>query len=452
MVAETSIRHKPASRAAEEAVIGAILLEPRWYDEVCDELTADDFYYADCREIYVSIAHLKLNNAPVDAITVAEHLQYRGIEDHVRPVEIASSTFTCANTKAYAQTVRHRALERRMFDAGSRVCELAFSAAPINEKLSRAQEAILQVGETQAEELISSSDALRRWLDVVESRYEKPGNLMGVSTGFSCIDARTNGLQASDLIVVGARPSQGKTTYALNIAEHVAMVERKPVLMFSLEMGVNQLYDKLSASASRVPLNQIRRGELSDSDWDKVSTAVSRYKDTPLYIDERSALHVDQVQMTARRLHRRLGGLALIIIDYLQLMRGSGYNREAEISSISRGLKALAKSLNIPILVLSQLSRRCEQRDDKRPIMSDLRDSGGIEQDADIIQFLYRDEYYNPESERAGIAEIITAKFRNGETGTDFLQSRLECSKFIDFTGDVPVRTPLPRKVRGFNV
>ncbi|MBQ0795764.1 replicative DNA helicase, partial [Zhongshania sp.] len=381
--------------------------------------------------IYRAILKVRRLGDGVDLLTVAEAIpDLHEVGGAGYLAEIAANTPSTTNLLGYARAVKVKSQERAIIAAASAISESGYDTElSIDEKISAAQKLVMAIGETQAETaLLETNSALKKWTDEIDKRYMGEG-AQGLMTGFKDIDKRTNGLQPADLIILAARPSMGKTTMAMNIAEHVAIDNRKPVLVFSMEMGGMSLWDRMGASLTGIPFDLIRRGKLRDDDWPKLSEGVSRAKNAPLYIDERAALGINQIQATARRLHRKLP-LSLIVVDYLQLATAKSESREREVSRISGGLKALAKELNVPVIALSQLNRDLEKRNNKRPMNADLRDSGSLEQDADLIFFIYRDEVYNDRSTQKGIAELICTKFRNGEIGTDYLATRLEYSRF----------------------
>lgn len=427
------LKTPPCSIEAEQSVIGAILIDSRLVDDVSEVIQAGDFFRPENRTIFETIQAMHSEGTGIDLVTLAERLASTGKLDAVGGAgylaEVAGLTPTTANTIAYANAVRTKALDRGMITAANEIAELGFDGdVPTSEKLATAQQLVMALGETEAEKQLYGNDALRDWVDGIDERFNGEGGGFGVATGLKDVDARLNGLQPSDLILLAARPSMGKSTLAFQIAGHAAAND-VATMVFSLEMSRRQVYDKIGACLGQIPLGRLRKGELVDEEWAKLSATVQRLKDKPLYVDDRAALHVNQVRATARRMHRRQP-LGLIVVDYLQLLRGDGENRTNEIGSISRSLKALAKELDCPVVALSQLNRGLEDRTNKRPRNSDLRESGSLEQDADVILFVYRDEVYNPDTTYKGVAELICGKFRNGEIGTDYLASRLEYSRF----------------------
>ena len=438
------LRRPPQSKDAEESLIGGLLINARYMDDIADIVQPSDFFGRPTKTVFTAITKLHEAGDAIDVITVAEAIEnIDSIGGIAYLADMAQNTPSTANLTGYAKLVRDRALERQLCQAGMQITDLGFDTSiGLEEKLGEAQKAVMSIGEsTEEATMIDTNSALQQWVSIVDDRFN--GNApTGLMTGFRDIDKRTNGLQKSDFILLAARPSMGKTTLALNIAEHVAVDNQKPVLIFSMEMGAMQLWDKIGSSLSGIPLDTIRRGTLGGEDWPMLSGAVSKAKDSPLYIDDRGELNINQIKATARRLHRK-NPLSLIIVDYLQLAKARADSREREIGSISAGLKGLAKELDIPVIALSQLNRDLEKRPDKRPKNSDLRDSGSLEQDADLIFFIYRDEVYNEESPEKGIAEIICSKFRNGQIGTDRLHSRLDVSKFADLSfGYEPPEVP----------
>lgn len=437
---ELGLKLPPHSLEAEQSVLGGLMIDARMIDDVADLIAPEDFYRPSHQRIFQTLTALQAEGTGIDVVTLAERLASRGELDEVGGsvylAEIAASTPSTANIVAYANAVRVKAQERALVAAGNLVADLGFDTTgmTIDEKIAGAQQAVMAIGECKEEmRLLESNHALTAWVEQVDRRFNGEATL-GLMTGFADIDRRTNGLQPQDLVLIAARPSMGKTAFAMNIAKHVAIDNRGPVLVFSMEMSGMGLWERMGSSLANIPLDRLRRGQLMPEDWKRLNAGVGRAKNAPLYIDERAALGIHQIQATARRLHRKTP-LSLIVVDYLQLATARADNREREVSKVSAGLKALAKELNIPVIALSQLNRDLEKRNDKRPINADLRDSGSLEQDADQIFFLYRDEYYNAKTNSPGVAEIICSKFRNGRTGTDYLASRLEYSRFENLEG-----------------
>jgi replicative DNA helicase len=426
------LRVPPHSIEAEQSVLGGLLLDNLAWDRAADLLTDSDFYRFEHRQIYAAIGALIGAAKPADVITVFEQLQTHGRAEDCGGLAylnaLAQSVPSAANLRRYAEIVRERAILRKLIAASDEIATNAFNpqGRAVAQILDEAEGKILKVGEEGARQRqgFQSIDKLMGALiDRVNELYENGAeDVTGVRTGFYELDRMTAGLQKGDLIVLAARPSMGKTAFALNIAEHVAVHETLPVLVFSMEMGASQLALRLVGSLGRIDQQHLRTGRLANEEWTRLAEAVDRLKQAQVFIDETPALNAAELRARARRMARQFGGtLGLIVVDYLQLMSGSSgsdENRATELGEISRGLKALAKELQCPVIALSQLNRSVESRNDKRPMMSDLRESGAIEQDADIIMFIYRDDYYNSDSKVPGVSEIIVAKQRNGPVGT----------------------------------
>jgi len=423
-----AIRTPPNSREAEQAVIGGLLLSTEALDAIAGMVSADDFYSRDHRVLFEAISELAEQGTPADAVTLSDwlagHKHAQGI-DPSYVIHLANVTPSAANIAAYAEIVRDKATLRRLADASTRITQSALApfADDAAEIVQQAEQAIFKIAEGNAtgrKEIHNSNDITKAAFQLIVQRYENRGQLTGVATGFTDLDKVTAGLQPADLIIVAARPSMGKTALALNVAESAAVTTKKAVLVFSMEMSASQLGLRLVSSMGRIDAQHLRTGDLAEEDWPRVTDAVTKLTNTKIFIDDTPSLSPGELRSRARRVHREHGGLALIVIDYLQLMQvpGSSENRATEISEISRSLKALAKELDVPVVALSQLNRSLEQRADKRPVMSDLRESGAIEQDADVIMFIYRDEYYNRDSPDKGFAEVIVGKQRNGPTDT----------------------------------
>jgi replicative DNA helicase len=422
----------PHSIEAEQSVIGGLLLENEALDKIADILKPTDFYQHDHKLIYGHIVKLLENNKPADIVTVAESLEasaeLTGVGGIAYLGSLAQNTPTAANIRRYAEVVREYAVMRQLVEAGSSIADSAYNRNGRNaeELLDQAESKIFQIAESnkrstegfQGMNVLLPQVAER--IDELFSR-DNQSDVTGIPTGFADLDSMTSGLHGGDLIIVAGRPSMGKTAFSINIAENIALDTGLPVAVFSMEMGATQLATRMIGSVGRLDQHRMRTGKLEDEDWEKLTTALGKLNEAPIYIDEGSALTAFDVRARARRLHRQTGKLGLIVIDYLQLMSGSSNkqseNRATEISEISRSLKGLAKELDVPVIALSQLNRSVETRPDKRPMMSDLRESGAIEQDADLILFIYRDEVYNPDSTDKGTAEIIIGKQRNGPIG-----------------------------------
>jgi replicative DNA helicase len=442
-----ALRVPPHSIDAEQAVLGGLMLAPGALDNVADRLAEDDFYRKDHRLIWRAINELANKGMPCDAVTLGDWFESNGLAEMVGGagylIELANSTPSAANIAAYAEIVREKSVLRQLIDAGTSITEDGYrpEGKSVHEVLESAEQRVFHIAESGArgkKDSVSMREAVKDAFKLLTERYQNRGQLTGVSTGFTDLDELTSGLQPSDLIIVAARPSMGKTAFALNIAETAALGSKKAVVVFSMEMSSSQLAFRLISSVGRIHQQHLRNGTLEEEDWPRVSNAIALLSDAKIFIDDTPSLSPVELRSRARRLHREHGGLGLIVIDYLQLMQvpGNTENRATEISEISRSLKGLAKELNVPVIALSQLNRSLEQRADKRPMMSDLRESGAIEQDADVIMFIYRDEYYNKESADKGIAEIIIGKQRNGPTDTCKLTFLGHYTKFVNYAPD----------------
>ena len=426
------LRVPPHSMESESSVLGGLLLDNNAWDRVGDLLSESDFYRHEHKLIFEAISKLINASKPADVITVYEHLQGMGKAEEIGGLmylnQLAQYVPSASNIRRYAEIVRERAILRKLVTASDEIATNAFNpqGKTVERVLDEAEQKIMAIGEEGArnKQGFQSLDSLVvDLLDRVQEMADNPMDVTGVPTGFVDLDRMTSGLQAGDMVVLAARPSMGKTSFAVNIAEHVALNEGLPVAIFSMEMGAAQLAVRIVGSIGRVNQGNLRTGKLSDDEWPRLTEAIERLRTVSLHIDETPGLSPTELRANARRLARQCGKLGLIVVDYLQLMSGSGSaassdNRATELGEISRGLKMLAKELQCPVIALSQLNRSVEQRTDKRPMMSDLRESGAIEQDADIIMFIYRDDYYNKESKEPNIAEVIIGKQRNGPTGT----------------------------------
>ena len=424
------LRVPPHSVEAEQSVLGGLLLDNLAWDRAGDLLTEHDFYRYEHRLIFAAVGALVAGSKPADVITVFEQLQSLGKAQDCGGLAylnaLAQSVPSAANMRRYAEIVRERSILRKLIAASDDIATSAFNpqGRQVSTVLDEAESKIFQIGEEgsrQKQGFQGIDKLVVALIDRVQELHDNGAEeVTGVRTGFYDLDRMTAGLQKGDLIVLAARPSMGKTAFALNIAEHVAVQEGLPVLVFSMEMGASQLALRLVGSLGRINQQNLRTGRLDSGEWERLTDAVERLGRVQLHIDETAALTGSELRARARRMARQFGTLGLIVIDYLQLMSGSSgsdENRATELGEISRGLKALAKELQCPVLALSQLNRSVESRQDKRPMMSDLRESGAIEQDADIIMFIYRDDYYDKESKKLGVAEIIIAKQRNGPVG-----------------------------------
>ena len=426
------LRIPPHSMEAESSVLGGLLLDNKSWEQVADLLSEGVFYRYEHRQVYLAIQALINASRPADVITVYEHLQSIGKAEEVGGLgylnSLAQYVPSASNIRRYAEIVRERAILRKLVTASDEIATNAFNTQgkPVPQILDEAEQKIFQIGEegSRLKQGFQSMDQLAViLLDRVNQMADSPNDITGVPSGFVDFDKMTSGMQAGDLIVLAARPSMGKTALAINIAEHVALNEGLPVAVFSMEMGASQLAIRIVGSIGRIDQQRLRTGKLNQEEWPRLAEALEKLRNVSLHIDETPSLTPMELRANARRLARTCGKLGLIVVDYLQLMSGNtssnnGDNRATEIGEISRGLKMLAKELQCPVIALSQLNRSVETRTDKRPMMSDLRESGAIEQDADVIMFIYRDDYYNKDSKEPGVAEIIIGKHRNGPTGT----------------------------------
>ena len=436
------LRVPPHSIESESSVLGGLLLDNHAWDRVADLLIASDFYRYEHQLTFEAIGKLINASKPADVITVFEALQSIGKAEEVGGLvylnALAQFVPSASNIRRYAEIVRERSILRKLISASDEIATKAFNpqGMAIEKVLDEAEQKIFKIGEegSRMKEGFQPMESLVvQLLDRVQEMADNPNDITGVPTGFYDLDRMTSGFQAGDLVVLAARPSMGKTALAVNIAEHVALKEGLPVAVFSMEMGGAQLVMRMLGSVGRLDQHVLKTGQLQDEHWGRLNEAVVKLSDAPMFIDETPGLTALEVRARARRLARQQGGkLGLIVLDYLQLMSGSGRsdNRASELGEISRSLKALAKELQVPIIALSQLSRSVEQRTDKRPMMSDLRESGAIEQDADLIMFMYRDEYYNAETQFKGLAECIIGKHRNGPTGKVYLTFQGQYTKF----------------------
>ena len=424
------LRIPPHSVEAESSVLGGLLLDNQAWDRVGDLLVDRDFYRYEHRMVFGAISTLVNASKPADVITVFEQLQSLGKADEVGGLaylnSLAQYVPSASNIRRYAEIVRERSILRKLVSASDEIATNAFNpqGKPVAKILDEAEQKIFNIGEegSRMKQGFQGMDTLVvELLDRVQEMADNPMDITGVPTGFYDLDRMTSGFQAGDMVVLAARPSMGKTALAINIAEHVALNEGLPVAVFSMEMGASQLAVRIVGSIGRIDQTHLRTGKLTDEEWPRLTEAIEKLRNVSLHIDETPGLTTSELRANARRLARQCGKLGLIVVDYLQLMSGSssdGENRATELGEISRGLKMLAKELQCPVIALSQLNRSVETRTDKRPMMSDLRESGAIEQDADVIMFIYRDDYYNKDSKEPGVSEIIIGKQRNGPTGT----------------------------------
>jgi replicative DNA helicase len=438
-------RIPPHSNEAEQAVLGGVLIEPDAFIRIVDVLREEHFYRPSHRLIFKTVSQLFEKGEPVDLISVSENLKHKELLDHVGGRaylnDLALSVMTTANLPNYARIIKDKALQRALIKAGTEVVRAAYENDDADTAIDSAQQAVFSVAQHNiSDNLVGVDKILPITFDQIEERNASKGSLMGVSSGFYDLDHYLSGFQRSDLVIIAARPSMGKTALVLNLVTHVALHEKKPVLFFSLEMSKEQLVQRMLCAEAEIDAQRIRTGDVSESDFVKLSNAMGRLGDSPIFIDDTPNMSVMEMRAKARKLmmERQNTEIGMIVIDYLQLMQGrtsangGGENRQNEIAAISRGLKGLARELKCPVLALSQLSRAVEGRDDKRPMLSDLRESGSIEQDADVVMFIYRDEYYNKETDKPGIAELIIAKQRNGPTGTVNLIFRNNITRFMN--------------------
>jgi replicative DNA helicase len=439
-----SIKTPPHSVEAEQSVLGGLMLDNRAWDQIADRIREHDFYRYEHRAIFNAMARLVEQSKPLDVLTVTEALREKQdlekIGGDLYLFELANNTPSAANIIAYADIVRERSVLRRLIQAAQDIANSAFHPAgrSISELIDTAERQVFAISEqgSHTEGPAPIREILAKTMDRLDTLASSNGALTGVPSGFNDLDEMTSGLQASDLVIIAGRPSMGKTVLGMNIAEHVVLKSKTPVLIFSMEMPGEAIVMRLLSSLCRIDQLRLRTGKLSDVDWPRISSTVSMLSECPLFIDDTPALSPAELRARARRLAKEHGQLGLIVVDYLQLMQVPGYNenRTAEISEISRSLKSLAKELKVPVVALSQLNRGLEQRADKRPVMSDLRESGAIEQDADVIVFIYRDEVYHENSADKGTAEIIIAKQRNGPIGKVRLTFFGEYTRFENFT------------------
>jgi replicative DNA helicase len=453
------LKQPPHSVESEQAVIGGLLISQNAFDAIADLITENDFYRQDHRTIFAAIAKLATDAKPHDVITVQDVLASTGTLESVGGIaylfELANNTASVANIRAYANVIRERSVLRNLIAAGQTIADSAYApnGRSAVELIDEAQAAVIALGDAGGgEQDLHVTGALKAYVEELHRRADA-GGMVGLSTGFAGIDTRTNGLMPGNLIIIGGRPKSGKSTLAMNIAEHVAVTQQKPVLVFSMEMTRLELIDRMVASVGSIPFSLLRSGaavshyEHSSS----ISPAVRRIKSAPLYIDDRMALSIAQMRSAARRQHRKTP-LSLVVVDYLQLARAPGSKksegRVQEIAEIGQGLKALGKELGCPVIALSQLNRNCETQK-RKPAASDLRDSGAIEQDADGIFLIYRDKVYNEDSPMGDTAEIIIAALRNGEAGTEYLDANLAMCRFQNKAHSYRPPDPAPIKSSG---
>ena len=428
----------PQAVEAEEAVLGAILVNPTSLGRIVETLKPESFYKPAHKVIYAAVLDLFRKNEPIDIVTVSEHLRNKeeldlaGGRSYIN--DLALNVVTTANVEFYAKIIQEKEIKRALINAGSEIVSMSYENDDTDAVLDNAQKLIFNIAaQKDTSDLVGIQDLVVASYEQIEQRFNNKDDLVGVTTGFYDLDAITSGLQKSDLIILAARPSMGKTAFALNLAQNVAMKGKKGVAIFSLEMPKQQLVKRMLCSEAEVDASRVTSGNLQPKDWEKLVEAMTRLSDARIYIDDTSGVTSIDIKAKCRRLMMEEKELGLIVIDYLQLMEGGGNpnDRNQQISAISRSLKGLARELDVPIIALSQLSRGVESRPDKRPMMSDLRDSGAIEQDADIVMFIYRDEYYNRDDvNNKGKAEVILAKHRNGAVGTIELLFQSSITKF----------------------
>jgi len=436
-------RIPPHSIEAEQAVLGCMLLDSEVIPAVTELIKSSDFYRDDHREICEAIIDIVEKAGPVDIITVSEQLQHRGTLEAVGGLDylasITSAVPTTANARHYAKIVEEKSLLRKLIKATSEISNMCYGASEeAAYVLDKAEKSIFDILEKRTSQGFSHiKDVLLDTFNRLEELYNNKSYITGIPTGFTDLDYKTSGLQNSDLILIAARPGMGKTAMALNIAQYAAVHKHVPVALFNLEMSKDQLVTRMLCSEVMVDSQKMRTGKLDDDDWNKIAQALAPLSEAPIYIDDTPGLSVMDIRAKCRRLKLEKN-LGLVVIDYLQLMQGRGKteSRQQEVAEISRSLKILAKELNVPVITMSQLSRGPETRTDHRPMLSDLRESGAIEQDADIVMFLYRDDYYNPDTEKKNIAEVIIAKHRHGSTGTVELRWFGEYTKFANLKKD----------------
>jgi len=443
-----NLRIPPHSIQAEQSLLGGLMLDNQTWDSVADRVSERDFYRREHRLIFAAVGKLAEQGQPFDVVTLAETLEHNGELEDAGGLpylgSIAKDTPSAANVKAYAKIVRERSVLRQLISAGTDISDIAFNpeGRETSELLDEAERRVFEIADQQARGgggFQPLRSLMTKAVERIEILYQRDEPITGLATGFTDFDMMTSGLQGSDLIIVAGRPSMGKTSFAMNIAENVAIAAARPVAVFSMEMPGDSLAMRMMSSLGSIDQHRVRTGKLQEDEWPRLTSAVTMLSQAPMFIDDTPALSPTEVRARSRRLKREHSDLGLIVLDYLQLMQvpGSVENRATEISAISRSLKALAKELDVPVVALSQLNRSLEQRPNKRPVMSDLRESGAIEQDADLIVFIYRDEVYNEESPDRGTAEIIIGKQRNGPIGTTRLTFLGQYTKFENYVADV---------------
>jgi replicative DNA helicase len=443
-----TLRVPPHSVQGEQSVLGGLMLNSEAWNEISDKISSEDFYRREHQLIFKAMRALSEADQPLDVVTIAEELERRAELNDVGGMPylgmLANETPTASNVPAYARIVREQSVMRQLIKVGNKIADSGYrpEGRPVDDLLDQAETEVFKIAEQKDKGRQGFQDIqalLTKTVDKIDELFNSDDALTGVSSGFSDFDGRTSGLQKADLVIVAGRPSMGKTTFAMNMCENVAIGAGVPVAIFSMEMPAEALTMRMISSLGRINQQAVRSGKLEDDDWPRVTSAVNILSQAKIFIDDSAALTPNEIRARCRRLQKEHGQLGMVMVDYLQLMRApeAGDNRVNEISAISRGLKALAKELNCPVVALSQLNRSLEQRPNKRPVMSDLRESGAIEQDADLIVFIYRDEVYNEDSPDKGKAEIIIAKQRNGPIGTVNLTFQGQFTRFDNFARDV---------------
>ena len=436
------LRVPPHNLVAEESLLGAMLLSRDAIADVLEIVTAEHFYRPAHARVFEAVHSLYSAGDPADAVTVAESLERNGTLEAIGGLDgllsLQMNTPATSNAASYARIVRENHTLRRLIEVAGEIAELGYGRPDdVTKAVDWAENLMYQVAQGQVgDNTVQLSELLDGTLDRLEELYERGGTITGTATGYKDLDKLLSGLQPSSLYVVGGRPSMGKTSFALGMAAHAAIRGQRPVLVFSLEMGHMELTQRLLCSEARVDSTKMRDGRLNDDDWNRINTAIGRLAEAPIWIDDNPNVTVMEIRARARRLKSQVGDLAMVVVDYLQLMTGrqSADNRQVEVAEISRGLKILARELECPVVALSQLSRNLEMRQQKRPILADLRESGAIEQDADVVMFIYRDEVYNPDNaDTSGTAEVIVAKNRNGPTATTTLAFLSRFTTFANF-------------------
>lgn len=446
--ATASLKVPPHSSEAEQSVIGGLMLDNTTWDQVADQVSSSDFYRREHKLIFAAIESLAESSSPFDVVTLSEWLASNDTLEEVGGIghlgELAKNTPSVANVVAYARIVRERAVLRELVKVANEIAETAFSpeGRSANELIDNAERLVFQIAESgirQFAGFVNIKEVLASVVERIDELYQRDSPITGVPTGFTDLDDKTSGLQAGDLVIVAGRPSMGKTSFAMNVVEYAAISDGLPVAVFSMEMPAEQLIMRMLSSLGRIDQHKLRTGRLGDDDWPRLTSALNMLGETKIFVDDAPALTPTELRARCRRIKRE-HGLGMVVVDYLQLMQvpGSKENRATEISEISRSLKALAKELKLPVIALSQLNRSLEQRPDKRPVMSDLRESGAIEQDADVILFIYRDEVYRDDTPDKGIAEINIGKQRNGPIGKVKLTFLNHITKFENYMPNIP--------------